>query len=316
MKKTFLIILGLVVVVALVGMYKFNYLASKSGYDVDGNKLEVGEKSTGYKNATYNIGAESVVLVDGSAETASAPDSAIKIVTKYFGNEVRIDLNNDDREDIVFLLTQTTGGTGTFFYAVAALNTEDGWLGSRGFYLGDRVAPQTTEISNNPNHQNVIAVNYADRAVGEAMLEQPSVGKSAWLKFDVGSMSFGEVEQNFSGEADPDVMTLDMQPWTWVKTSYNNDTELVPNKTDAFTIAFKKDGAVSVTTDCNSMGGTYSVTGNKISFGPMFSTMMFCENSQEQDFSSMLAEVQSYFFTSKGELILELKLDSGSATFR
>lgn len=38
------IIIGVVVIivlVALAGMYKFNYLANQEGYDVDGNKIEV-----------------------------------------------------------------------------------------------------------------------------------------------------------------------------------------------------------------------------------------------------------------------------------
>lgn len=45
MKKALLIILGLILflfmAVALAGMYKFNYLASKDGYDADGNKIKV-----------------------------------------------------------------------------------------------------------------------------------------------------------------------------------------------------------------------------------------------------------------------------------
>lgn len=32
---------------------------------------------------------------------------------------------------IVFLLTQTTGGSGIYYYAVAALNTERGYGGNR-----------------------------------------------------------------------------------------------------------------------------------------------------------------------------------------
>ena len=47
MKKILLIILatiiGVVVLIALAGMYKFNYLANQPGYDVDGNKIEIVE---------------------------------------------------------------------------------------------------------------------------------------------------------------------------------------------------------------------------------------------------------------------------------
>ena len=36
-------VMGLIVIVALAGVYKFNYLSGQPGYDVDGNKLEVAE---------------------------------------------------------------------------------------------------------------------------------------------------------------------------------------------------------------------------------------------------------------------------------
>ena len=147
------------------------------------------------------------------------------------------------------------------------------------------------------------------------MTEQPSVGTSVWLKLDLASMTFGEVVQDFEGEANPDMMTLDMQKWTWVKTQYSNDTELVPNKAAAFTLTFSEDGSVSATTDCNSMSGTYKLNDNQITFGPMAMTKMFCPDSQEQDFAKIFAETQSYFFTSKGELIFEFTFDSGTAVF-
>ena len=35
--------LAVLVVIALAGMYKFNYLASQPGYDVDGNKIDVSQ---------------------------------------------------------------------------------------------------------------------------------------------------------------------------------------------------------------------------------------------------------------------------------
>ena len=322
MKKTILIVLGtfaaIVVLVALAGMYKFNYLASLPGpgYDVDGNKIDTSEIVTNPKNATYTIDGKEVMLIDGVSETVATPDSAAKITTRYFGNEVRADLNGDGREDSVFLLTQETGGSGTFFYVVAALDTENGWVGSNGYFLGDRITPQTTYISNEPSHQNVIVVNYADRENDQSMSEQPSVGKSVWLKLDVDSMTFGEVVQNFEGEANPDNMTLDMKTWTWVQTQYNNDTKLVPQKADAFTLTFDGDGSVSATTDCNSMNGTYELDGNQITFGAMAMTRMFCPESQEQDFAKMFEEIQSYFFTTRGELIFEFKFDGGTAIFR
>lgn len=154
-----------------------------------------------YKDAEFRIDGATVQLKDGFAETEAAPGSASKIITKYFGNEYKTDLNNDGREDVVFLLTQETGGSGVFYYAVAALNTERGYVGSDGYLLGDRIAPQSIEVSPNPKHKNVIVVNYADRALDEPMTAPPSIGKSAYLKLDTASMMWGIVEPDFEGEA-------------------------------------------------------------------------------------------------------------------
>ncbi len=142
-----------------------------------------------------------VKLADGLAGADTSPGSASRIVTRYFGNELKTDLNDDGREDVVFLLTQQRGGSGTFFYAVAALNTEAGYLGSDGYLLGDRIAPQTTAVSRNPRHENVIVVHYSDRRPDEPMTSQPFVGKSVYLKLDAETVRWGIVVQDFDGES-------------------------------------------------------------------------------------------------------------------
>lgn len=154
-----------------------------------------------YKNAEYFIDGQRIMLKDGFAEMESAPGSASKVITRYFGNELNIDLDGDGREDVAFVITQETGGSGMFFYAVGALSTDRGYVGSDGYLLGDRIAPQTTEVSQNPRHKNVVVFNYADRSVGEPMTAEPSIGKSVYLKLDPVSMRWGIVEPNFEGES-------------------------------------------------------------------------------------------------------------------
>lgn len=154
-----------------------------------------------HKDAEFLIEGARVKLTDGVAETDAAPGSASKVVTRYFGNELRTDLDGDGREDIAFILTQERGGSGTFFYAAAALATERGYVGSEAYPLGDRVAPQPTTISPNPRHRYVVVFNYAERKPGEPMTAQPSVGKSAYLKLDPASMRWAIVEPDFEGES-------------------------------------------------------------------------------------------------------------------
>lgn len=124
------------------------------------------------------------------------------------------------------------------------------------------------------------------------------------------------VAENPDGEADPNRMKLDMTPWRWISAQYNDGTKIVP-KTDKFVLTFKPDGTFSASTDCNGMGGNYKAGADKtITFSNMMSTLMFCEGSQEMEFRKILEGANSYFFTGRGELIIELKFDSGTATFR
>lgn len=265
-----------------------------------------------YKNASYVIDGLTVTLTNGVSEVPAAPGSASKVVTRYFGNEVRADLDKDGREDIVFLLTQDRGGSGTFYYVVAALNKVTGYVGSQGLLLGDRIAPQTTEKGKG----DIVIVNYAERAPGEDFGVSPSVGKSIWVILDPTTMQFGQVIPDFEGEADPSKMSLDMKTWTWISVLYTNGTQVLPKNATAFTLSLKDNGTFSAKTDCNSVGGTYTLSGKTITFSKMVSTLMFCEGSQESVFTKLLSDTSSYNFTSKGEMIFSLKQDGGTVIFR
>jgi len=270
-----------------------------------------------FKNITYTIDGQQVTLVNGRAEVPAAPGSASTVVTQYFGNQATGDLNGDGVPDVAFLLTQDPGGSGTFYYVVAAIKTATGYRGTDAVLLGDRIAPQTTEVTNGK-----LIVNYADRAAGEPMTTAPSMGKSLYLKLDPATMQFGVIDQNFSGEADPSKMTLAMQTWKWITTEYSDGTIITPKKANVFTLTLTKDplsktgNSFSASTDCNSVSGIYSLSGTKITFTKMVSTMMACLGSQESDFTKSLSAAESYHFTSKGELIFDLKMDSGTMTFR
>ena len=143
------------------------------------------QAATDPQNATYIINGQPVTLVNGKAEQPAAPGSAEKIVTQYFGNAVAVDLNSDGKLDSGFVLTQSTGGSGTFFYAAAAIQNPDRmYAGTNAILLGDRIAPQSTNVD--PNNPAQFIVNYAERAPGEPMTTQPSHGVSKTFKLKNG----------------------------------------------------------------------------------------------------------------------------------
>jgi heat shock protein HslJ len=264
-----------------------------------------------HRNIEYTIGEQAVRLVEGLAEAPAAPGSAARIVTRYLGNEARGDLNGDRREDVVFWLTQEAGGSGTFFYAAAALDLPSGLAGSQAVFLGDRIAPRTTQI----RPDGVISVTFAERAPGASFATPPSVAKTVWLKLDPATMRLGEVMQDFAGEADPDSMDLGMKTWVWIR-AIDGGNELVPRQSEAFTLTFT-DGMFSATTDCNRVRGGYTTQGRELTFAEtMIATRMFCADSQETVFTTLLAKTAGYSFTPRGELVLQLEGDAGSMTFR
>lgn len=192
--KTKLIIVVVVVVVvaaALLGSVLFSLSGAPSA--------PTGAQDP--KDAAYVINGKTVQLQNGVAQVPAVSGSASMITTKYFGNELTADLDGDGRPDAAFILTQDGGGSGTFYYAVAALNQPTGYVGSDGYLLGDRIAPQATTLSQNPNQKYVVVFNYADRAAGQPMSVQPSVGKSVYLKLDPQTMQWGIVMPNFEGES-------------------------------------------------------------------------------------------------------------------
>ena len=130
-----------------------------------------------FKNISYNIDGQQITLKDGYSENEIAPGSASKNITKYFGNEVKADIDGDGLQDVAFLITEDNGGSGTFYYLVAAINTKNGYIGTNAVFLGDRIAPQTTEFKDG----NII-VNYAERLPNEPMTNTPSIGVSKYFK--------------------------------------------------------------------------------------------------------------------------------------
>lgn len=133
----------------------------------------------------YTIEGDAVKLSGGFAETAVA-GSSTRLVTRYWGNELHHDIDGDGLQDIVFLLTRETGGSGTFYFVVAALQRPKGWVGTKGIFLGDRIAPQPIE----PGVGNRLTVNFADRALSEPYTTPPSHGRSLRLRLNLSAMDF------------------------------------------------------------------------------------------------------------------------------
>lgn len=259
-------------------------------------------------NATYLFSGESIPLTDGVFTRSIAPESATVETFRVFGEPTYADLDGDGDEDAILLLTQDGGGSGTFYYVAIAVRNDDMYTGTNAMLLGDRIAPQNINIQN-----GVAVVNYVTRNQDDDFTTSPSVGKSIWIHFDAEKNEIGEAVKDFEGEVNPEQMTLTMHPWRWVKSDYEAVSSK-PTKPEAFSLTFLDDGTVRITTDCNTMSGQYTTDKNTLVLSQLISTLMYCEDSQENEFSGMLSKTTSYSFSTKGELLLHFD-ESNIATF-
>jgi heat shock protein HslJ len=102
--------------------------------------------------------------------------------------------------------------------------------------------------------------------------------------------------------------------WVWQTTVAKDAAVITPKKADAFTIVLSADNKITGKTDCNGFSGTYKIGSDGIlSVGPLASTKMFCEGSQESVFTSAISKVQRYMVDAKG---LTLTTESGVMTFK
>ena len=103
--------------------------------------------------------------------------------------------------------------------------------------------------------------------------------------------------------------------WQWEATTTPVEKIHVPNP-ERYTIILKDEGSIQAQFDCNRGGGTYEISDNKLSFGPLMSTRMACpEGSLDRPFVRDLQRTFS-FFIDNGHLYLELPYDSGTMKFR
>ena len=263
-------------------------------------------------NTTYTIGNRAVILVDGHSEEPAPPNSSGKIIAQVHNQPLVADINKDGIDDAVLIVTHSTGGSGTFYYVAAAIATPTGYEGTAGHFLGDRIKPQGIEVIGSK-----VRIHFLTRSSDQSFADEPTLPQRMDVIYVAENQQLAEVAIDFEGEADPSRMTLQMHPWTWIRTVFNNDTLKEPKQAGDFTLNFTKDGRVVGTTDCNRFHGSVTVEKHKIHFGEkMAMTRKYCEGSQEMEFIEMLQNASSFFFTSRGQLIIELKYDSGSMIFQ
>lgn len=101
---------------------------------------------------------------------------------------------------------------------------------------------------------------------------------------------------------------------TWRLVSYGPPENPAPAAPDVDTsITFSEDGKLEGNVGCNGFGGDYTVEGDRITFGQLVSTLMFCEGPVgDQETITLNVFVESVPFVIEGNRVTIIAAD-GSA---
>jgi heat shock protein HslJ len=95
----------------------------------------------------------------------------------------------------------------------------------------------------------------------------------------------------------------------WKLVSYNQ----IPAVPDVETTIEFKDGQMNGNVGCNGFGGAYKVKGDSIEFGPVMSTMMFCEGPiGEQEMGTLAVLQGKTSFVLDGNMLTITSADGNS----
>ena len=148
------------------------YLREGACFTDAGNQDAVAAHHIDPLNHSYLIEKEKVTLRDGHARE-KIPGTTAVIITEIIRRPVYADLTADGIREAVSIVMQHSGGTGTFYYLVAA--GSNGLIES--YFLGDRINTVSLKIL-----KDTITVRYLDRSGTQPMAMKPSVQRSMGFK--------------------------------------------------------------------------------------------------------------------------------------
>jgi heat shock protein HslJ len=133
-----------------------------------------------------------------------------------------------------------------------------------------------------------------------------------------GTLELKNYDKDVWGKSGLDMSkTLDITgtTWTWLETTLSDETEVVADSRQLFSITFGHKNTLELATDCNKVQASYKTNGideMRVTLGAM--TEMYCEGSQEGDFLKHFGSVET-FLLEGSSLRLMLKDEAGTMTF-
>ena len=143
------------------------------------SSLNHGEDPPAAENLTITIDQQTFHLRDGVAEADPAPGPATKNTLRIVGEPLAGDATGDGRPDAALLLRNDPGGSGTFYYAVLAINDGGSYHATNALLLGDRIVPRSLDISDGR-----FVYRFLDRDADQPMSAEPTVERKIVIDID------------------------------------------------------------------------------------------------------------------------------------
>lgn len=150
------------VIVALFYTFQNKFINQNTGVQ-EGGKFEPDPS-----NSTFIFDDSKVTLSNGRGEEKS--EDEIPFETILLKERASGDLNMDDKNDTVVLLTRSGGGSGTFIYIAAYVSGPISYKGTNAVFIGDRISPRLVTIED-----GVATMKYLDRRDDEPFAAEPTV---------------------------------------------------------------------------------------------------------------------------------------------
>lgn len=174
MKKPMLV--GLVAGIAALGLL---FAAIRSAQDEQRNAAP---SLIALQNLTIAIDGENFTMSNGVAANESAPGSAGMNTVRIVGDPVAADVTGSGKPDAALLIRNDPGGSGTFYYAVLAVNDNGSYRATNALPLGDRIVPQTVDVIDGR-----FVYRFLERGADQSMAEAPKIERAVSIVVDPAS---------------------------------------------------------------------------------------------------------------------------------
>ena len=168
---TGVVLFAVIGAVAIAGFIRFNF--------TNGGDILPVKPPAAVTDLTVMLDNQKFTMSNGVAEIPAAPGSALKNTIRLVGEPVMGDADGDGDRDAALLIQNDPGGSGTFYYAVVAINSGGVYRASNALLLGDRIEPQNVEFTDGR-----FAYTFAERSAGEPMVARPTVEKTVLITVD------------------------------------------------------------------------------------------------------------------------------------